>query len=881
MAINNYFKIFLSQAIALAETIVIKSETSVTGINRAIREVFGEDAVSDDPRTWKYYLNISGEYHPQDDMMQVISLDTLEVIDFTKENLKLHKATAKAYQYGSRQYLELVTKYPKQEMIVLGVLYPADIEEAIAAKNGTILSYPPNLVEFNEYSFINKLQDWIYLYLRQFRNPQYQVSDELVETATLGQMYLALVPAILNIRLRACKTNEAHSYHVRRYLASHGFLDEFLNHMTTKQALWCYRNINYIEKYAGQRDTFEWLIENILTDRNVPIGEYRMYHDTTSQPNGVDGFTLDNVEDGSAYYPAIQFSKTALNDIPSAMRRPYDLEVMYDKEDPLATDNERFHPDDLLDTKFKMENSLSNKLMTKVLESSMYDYTDSDAFTLSDTLINQWIWRAHNGNYAAAISVTSPVSGERWSLSSKDALYLLYYAYRQWSGQEAKYVPGFIANRVPRTPVPTVEDLRKYVPTDRISERAVQLALDLMPVTSVAYSIEDFYNESVEYWKAANLQNNLIATYEHLADRAYAENMISRIYMCYQYPAPDNGQLLYGSWLSSKSIDVSRFTVDHWKTVYEQLLAEGTGINLENISSPRNIQKAMISLFSKLSSYSVQFITDINKSNILQLEGPRVRVGDRLGRVHSDVYVNGLEVEVMDYSSKITQTVDMRANVADFENEVNMKVHSRLDMRVSNVFNEKNKMNFNIHIRVPISRVAPNHNYGRYPNRLNTAPVWRNELYTNLTEEQSYDLVDVYQRDYGCSMRGNLNAIDINQVLTNGATIEKGVGPSDLIHFVAGTGINAGKLLKVVVGTHEKLIGKVYVDENNVPITDWRAILKVRKLVDRTTGDTIYQYGDDLKRFKVNELYSGIEYDLNYGIGVDITGTITKMDGFK
>ena len=70
-------------------------------------------------------------------------------------------------------------------------------------------------------------------------------------------------------------------------------------------------------------------------------------------------------------------------------------------------------------------------------------------------------------------------------------------------------------------------------------------------------------------------------------------------------------------------------------------------------------------------------------------------------------------------------------------------------------------------------------------------------------------------------------------------------------------------------------------NENNVPITDWRAILKVRKLVDRTTGDTIYQYGDDLKRFKVNELYSGIEYDLNYGIGVDITGTITKMDGFK
>ena len=875
MATNNYFNIYLRKTIQLAETIVIKSESSINGINRAVSEVFGTSAVGSDPRKWKYYMNISGEYHPQDDMMKVISLDTLEEIEFTKENLVINKATARAYQYGTRYYYELLSRYPKQEMLILGILYPADIEQAIKAKDGEILSYPKNLVEFNEYSFIRKLQDWIYIYLRQHRNPQYSVSDELVETATLGQMYLHMVPAIMNIRLRACKTNEAHSYHVGRYLASHGFLDEYIIHMTTKQALWFYRNINYIERYSGHKDIFEWLIEHVLTERDVPISEYDMYHDTTQQPNNIIPFELENIQNKTAFYPRNTFRKKDLNQgVASIQKSVYQLDDIFTREDPLTTDNARFHNTDMEKAKELMENSLSSKLKTKVLESSTYDYTDSDEYTLSDILVNHWIWRAFNGTYKAIITATSPLTGERYPLTSKEAIYLLYYAYRKSAGQEAKYIPDFIANRVPRFPTPSIADLRKHVPHCNISEKATQLAIDLMPNTANVYSIEDFYNESVAYWKAANLQGNLVSTYEHLADRAYAENMVSRLYAVIRYPMAD--EIHYEDWLKSKNIATGGMTEEHWETLYKTLLREGTGVSLTTTLSTRNLQKAMIGLFTKLSSYSIQLITDTNKSNIRQLSSARVRVGDRLGSSHSEVYLTEMEVGVEDYEATIVQGVDFDSNKIDYDDTVDASVHMTVDYYLSKVFDYRSYLAYKVDYHYPIPKICPNYEYGRYPNKWNIPPYWRSEDMLNLLPEETLDIVDVYQRDYGCSGR-NSKVIDIDELMVNkshpGVNIAQGTG--NLIY-------RDGQGFELVIATGKALDNGKYINDNGDIITDWDMFRKQTRVLLKEDRSVVWDGGISTSDIHVVNKETGLDVALsNYTHRVNLSDLKNNIvDGF-
>lgn len=57
-----------------------------------------------DMSTWKYYMNMVGQYHPSDTVMRVVSLDTRATIDFTSENLANHPRTRQAYIPGGVYY---------------------------------------------------------------------------------------------------------------------------------------------------------------------------------------------------------------------------------------------------------------------------------------------------------------------------------------------------------------------------------------------------------------------------------------------------------------------------------------------------------------------------------------------------------------------------------------------------------------------------------------------------------------------------------------------------------------------------------------------------------------------------------------------------------
>ena len=164
--INNHYQLYVDNTLSLAETIVIKFEAAAEALNLAVISQNGYAAVDNETKSsWKYYQNISGQYHFTDTMIQVNSLDLAERIDFTADNLKVHTATRKAYEYGSRYYRDLLQQYPDQELLILGILYPCDIDQAIAAVDGTILTYPAKYVEASEYTFIFKLQAVSYTHL--------------------------------------------------------------------------------------------------------------------------------------------------------------------------------------------------------------------------------------------------------------------------------------------------------------------------------------------------------------------------------------------------------------------------------------------------------------------------------------------------------------------------------------------------------------------------------------------------------------------------------------------------------------------------------------------------------------------------------------------
>ena len=674
---KNYSQIYRDSIFQLVASINIKHDQTAQAINNGLMVLYGESIVTKtDPTTWKYYLNVSGEYHSTDTKMHVTSMDTLEVIEFNKANLEIHRATARGYGFGTNPYKELVNKYPSQELLIRGILYPCELSTAVTCEDGTILSYPEELVEEYEYSFINNLQTWIYGFLQRWDNSAYNLSDELYHPSLLGVLYACMIGQVYCLRKEACRTNEVHSYHLRNYLASHGQLDQYLPYLTREQALWLYRNINYIERHAGHQDTFEWLIENLFTKRKMPLAAFEMRHNLEAIPD-------DRLS------PLVVFYKRDLNEIPSAaVRDTYAFSEIYDKEDPLARDNPVYRDDFEKKTANRMENSLFNNLKIKLLESSMIDSQGSEKFLLDEIRFYQWLYMANDGRYRAVIPFTSPNSGEQVYLRSIDAFTLYVYLYCELQSIHLTTLPLVTAKRVLKYPRVTLTELME-VSTPRVSDSFGLRMLQLLPSAIEIISIDLFSEFCVDVWRAANNQWKEVCREEGIHARGIKNTIMNRCWIDQRIQLGQEGQT-YANFFAENNLDVGTYTIDEIQIAHDALLESALGVRKDDETSLVGIQKAMTEILTQLSSYSIQVSRDINTSAI------------------RDVGQTALRIDDMQTQQFAYRGVDSASRVRSFKNID--KLHRFDDMGSANVplvFDAKGRGTGNVPIGMNVATVVP------------------------------------------------------------------------------------------------------------------------------------------------------------------------------
>lgn len=609
---STYYKLYIKEVLDLAKTLVIKSVASAESINTHLVQL-GLSVDESSPQTWKYYLNLAGEYHSTDTMMYVDSTDTAERIAFTKANLEEHRETRRDYAYGSSYYEELIRQYPNQEQLIQGILNPIDITTAIEGRDGQILYYNKALVESNEESLIPNLQKFIDGYFIRWVINDYTKTDDLYAATYLGILFLQLPNVILNLRLKACHTNEAHSFHIREYLASNGQLDGYMDTLTKKQALMLYRNIKYIQRNAGKTSTFEFLIQRLLTERGLPIAAYQMRHNLANQP--------DNL------YPDIELLRSRLNlDYATVTVDNHTVEDVLTKEIPLAKDNYTVQSEALETITEDMRNSLVTHLPTKVLESDILDLSDSAPFTLSDTLLNHWLFFSTNNRYPTLINFNNPQTGERIQVTAKDAFVIFLYSYNRSFGVTLDRVPNLEATHVRRTPLPTRAELKSIVDPAYVSDKLVLAALMNQPSIGRYISTESFYDACVEIHTALMRHRDLYAYREHYIERGHVEAMVGR---CYQDILCNLGdEQPYEDWFKDRGLRIPELSTLDQGLLAAAVLKEATGIGLNTNKSLRELQESMIRLMTQLSSYSVQYIATINTSAYQIADWAVIRLGD-------------------------------------------------------------------------------------------------------------------------------------------------------------------------------------------------------------------------------------------------------------
>lgn len=609
---NNYLRIYIDSTFDLAHTLSIKSHFSARVLNRWVESHYGKVYDEADPRTWKYYLNIAGEYAPYDTRMTAVSMDTLEEIEFNKANLALHRATSRAYQYGTRHYRELVAKYPQNEQLIRGILYPADLEQAIQAPDYSILSYPDYLIESHETSLIPKLQEWIWAFQERWNNQQYRISDDLYEASFLGILHMGTVLALLAFRLEAAKTNEVNSYYIRQYLASHGKLDRYINTLSRKQQLFLYRNLPWLERNSGRTDSYETIIENILTERHIPLVSYRMVHQ-------VDELT-------ETLTPKVVFKATKENAPAFVADDVFETTTrMLAKAEHIAPRNmeERIHEGEAIEQAFA--DSLSNRVQTKSLESSMSDFGDMGPYRLSEVLTNHWVYLSSVGIYNSYIMIENPRNGSSMPLNAKDAYILANYLLAHLYDRTPTFIPTFTVSRVQRIIRPSIEDILGIADKQRFDVAFVNDLIKHQPTLIPVVSIDAFYEKCSEILLSMTYQRYVAANTESFMKRAQVHAMSTYLYGTKKCQLADEPEQLYAQWFQSRNIEIEDFLSGDVESVYLSIVRQATGLDLNTTVSIRNIQADMLSIMSQLSSYSIQLLRNINTEALEVLGWPVVR----------------------------------------------------------------------------------------------------------------------------------------------------------------------------------------------------------------------------------------------------------------
>lgn len=606
-----YYDLYLKDVFDLAHSFTIKSETTCRLMNDYVAKLnYPVDNL--DKASWRYYSHLAGEYHPIDEVMYIVSLDTTETIEFNKANLNRHKATRREYNKRGIYLDELLDLYPDQELLIRGIVNPVDVDTAIAANNHTILYYDKTLVEAGETRFIYKLQDRINQFYLRWDNQAFIYADVYYPAGIEAVFYTALIQFIINIRLEECKTDFAHSFHIKEYLKSNGRLDLFYDFMTDKQRLYFYRNLVYLNRNAGKQEVFEELTQKVLTDRSFPLAEYNLQQS--------DDDLLETLK------PSVQMFRTSINNVESAtstnIRSVMDILTM---EAPLALDNENeiVHAAQYIPR--MMGNSLHGDLDTKVLESHTVNTSQSDIYNLSDILLNHWIYMSTTGMYTSTVAVTNPLTGDVMRIGVKDAFIIYLYTYNAARGFVLDYIPTVEAKRVVRNPKPSKATLLGLIDTEILSPEYVDYAYDLGNTLEEEISVESFRNSMDKVHNSMIKHREMWALRKDWRQRVHVKMMTEHMYM--DYPCNLANEQSYDAWFGERAIDIKDLSPLEMDLLSNEIITTVTGADLRVGKTFQEIHEAMVKLMERLSSYSVQFIQKTNSLNVVYTDRPYMRPG--------------------------------------------------------------------------------------------------------------------------------------------------------------------------------------------------------------------------------------------------------------
>ena len=661
---SNLYKLYIDGIYEIAETLVYKHGLLADKLNQTVFEK-GLVVNLNDKTTWKYYQNMAGIYHETDmeeisiinsngsPYMQIkIASNTGSIdVDFTTaliDPITGNVSIANEYQYGSYLYKELLTRYPDHEELILGILNPIPLTVSIPAMDGDILycggyhrrlisdslgdrSFfeKPNyiglndkhLIEDNEIEIIPAIEAYIKNYLERWHNVDYNAHHNLYLGCLVAAIAGQIPSVIFNERLKRIHSNETHSFLIREYLESNGRLSQYIPALPLKQTLYLYRNLNYLMRYVGKQEAFDALVDNIATPCRVPLAGYTLRHNLTRVPEEL--------------LPTAVIRRETINFRQSGTGRDaVDIHNLLLREVPLARDNEYNLDNVELAIESKVTLSQNNRMPTKIIDSQMLDVSDNHVFNRLRVLYDLWAYSSYADLYTGVLYVSNPLTGDRLSLTPKNALILaIYCLHKGYYNQELTVIPSIRTSMIPRSKtilhhpdfhlLPTASELLTTINSPFIDLSYCQQMIGNDYEVPTMNSGEAFVREGVKIHNEIKRRYAMSVSQLDAYARAKTEYGMSTLYWL-NIPTPLSS-LTYPQWFAQTGISLSGLSNDSYINLATEVIKQALG-NLENTNQLlQDLQNAVIGLLRHFSSYTTQFVSSINNTGALITQMKTIR----------------------------------------------------------------------------------------------------------------------------------------------------------------------------------------------------------------------------------------------------------------
>lgn len=669
---NTSVDLFLRDIGILAKTMVVHSKEVANQVNADLRTLYPNLVIDNtQPSTWKYYMNLAGEYH-ETDMKRIAEINgngnpymTIKVagdnasvvVDFTKDLISGEQADvalATEYAYGSNFYNELVGRYPEFETLILGILNPIEYDISIKSYNGDILyaggwyrvfinddpkkyyfveqikagvSTKP-LVEKNEYSLLYQIETWIKSMLDQWivsdfiANPD----NDLYIPGIWATLMSKLPVQIFNLRLAQIKsrTGQTHSFHYIEYLNSHGNLGKHVPYLTLDQALFLYKNMGWLETNIGKQEVFDSLVENLLTPAGVPIASYLLkqnLHELTETT-----YSEPFMERQYLNFKSVGVGSDARS-----------IEEIVNKSIELARDNGLNIEDQIRQITNLSRQILGNSTPTKVLESDMMDNRDSIRYPKAQFLLNMWLYAIKHGTYRGSIFVTHPLTGQRLQLTPRNAFILMYYSFcRGFCKTTLTEFPNLRARIIPKNahppvatlkPFPKIEELKWCYSSKLITDQALyKLQRGILP--TFKYNSTSQFNLDATAQHARLMQRwKQAMAYEDMVACGQFEWLVNKHYW-FEVPIGKLTNLTMTEWLKNFGIDIDGMTDSDFRVLTTDLIKGGVGTTEHDGDWLSEMQGAVLDILEYFSSYTIQIIKTFRSGSAIRAGFKSLRLGN-------------------------------------------------------------------------------------------------------------------------------------------------------------------------------------------------------------------------------------------------------------